>query len=436
MLNFLKRLRMNGKLSRFARDNKGSTAILFGLSIVCLVALVGLAIDVGNAYRLREKAQGAADAAALAVVISAKDYLSKQSSTDPSVLESARSIFAQQAQSYFNYNNSSKSLASSPADVALNLKSDTLSATVSFQSTMRTAFIRAVGFKSLPISVTSTAQSNLPPFVEVHLLIDTSGSMALGASEADQSMLVARTGCAFACHDGSPVNGYPDAYSFALANGIVLRYTAVNKGILALMDQIDTVDPGHRSVSVAVYSFDNALTTNSSLSTDTSSVRSNLPTAPATSSMTAGATHFDEIISQVVSKVGVSGDGSSPSNAIKLVIIATDGVEDPGRYWTSDVAARDLVAPFKMGFCDTLKSNGVNIGIIHTPYVAMTYDWGFNVTLGQPSKLGGLGTRFDDIPKGLQTCAGNRYILADNTAEITSAFTQIFRTLKAVRLSQ
>lgn len=94
-------------------------------------------------------------------------------------------------------------------------------------------------------------------------------------------------------------------------------------------------------MSTAVYDFNNNLNVDGSLTNNTSSARGNLPAAPATSSMTAGATHFNEFIGQV-------GDGSSPESPIKLLIIATDGVEDPGRYWTTDIPARQLVAPFDM----------------------------------------------------------------------------------------
>jgi Flp pilus assembly protein TadG len=53
-------------LKRFMRDNKGSVAMLFGLSLLPMMAGVGAAIDYGRASNSRQAIQAAADAAALA----------------------------------------------------------------------------------------------------------------------------------------------------------------------------------------------------------------------------------------------------------------------------------------------------------------------------------------------------------------------------------
>jgi Flp pilus assembly protein TadG len=53
-------------LKRFMRDSKGSVAMLFGLSLLPMMAGVGAAIDYGRASNSRQAIQAAADAAALA----------------------------------------------------------------------------------------------------------------------------------------------------------------------------------------------------------------------------------------------------------------------------------------------------------------------------------------------------------------------------------
>jgi Flp pilus assembly protein TadG len=55
-----------GLLRRFHRDSSGSVAMMFGLVIVPLAAVVGLAVDFGRAYAVRSQTQSALDAAALA----------------------------------------------------------------------------------------------------------------------------------------------------------------------------------------------------------------------------------------------------------------------------------------------------------------------------------------------------------------------------------
>jgi hypothetical protein len=118
-----------------------------------------------------------------------------------------------------------------------------------------------------------------------------------------------------------------------------------------------------------------------------------------------------------------------------MVIIATDGVNDPTRAWAStQPALRSEVRVFDTGFCTTFKSNGVIVAIINTPYYPMPWDWGYNATLGQPGSLGG-STRVDDIPIALRACAGNNFILAPDVSTIQSSFTKLFINASPIRLT-
>jgi hypothetical protein len=117
-----------------------------------------------------------------------------------------------------------------------------------------------------------------------------------------------------------------------------------------------------------------------------------------------------------------------------MVIIATDGVNDPTRAWTSDVSLRPQVKVFDTSFCTTFKNNGVTVAIINTPYYPMTWDWGYNATLGQPGSLGG-ATRVDDIPIALSACAGKYFTSASSVSAIQSAFTNLFVMASPIRLT-
>jgi len=423
-------------LANFGTDRGGNIPIIFAFILVVVVGVVGFAVDYGDEVMMMSRLQTAADAAAIDAVTNAKNYIASQSSQSASVMDSAKAQAESSAAKYFSANQLGAATGGGSPHVTLQFNGSRISAIVSYRMNRSSIFGGLLSPRSVALSVSSLAESGLPPYINVYLLVDTSGSMALGASANDQNFLIANNNCAFACHDGNPVHGYPDAYAYALGSGLTLRYTAVNNGILALLNEIDTIDPGHQFVSTAVYDFNNTLNVDSALTNNTSSARSNLPAAPATSGTTAGATHFNEMIGQVVSDIGHGGDGSSPANAIKLLIIATDGAEDPGRYWVSNIPARAAVAPFDMSFCGPMQFDGVLVGIIHTPYLPMTWDWGYNATLGQPSQIGGPATRADDIAPVLQACAGTRYVLADNTAAIVSGFTTIFKSMESTRLTQ
>ncbi|MEM8744474.1 MAG: TadE/TadG family type IV pilus assembly protein, partial [Pseudomonadota bacterium] len=59
--------RARNGLSRFRKDRAGAVALLFGLTVIPVIAFAGGAIDYANAYRLRVKLQNALDSATLAV---------------------------------------------------------------------------------------------------------------------------------------------------------------------------------------------------------------------------------------------------------------------------------------------------------------------------------------------------------------------------------
>jgi hypothetical protein len=117
-----------------------------------------------------------------------------------------------------------------------------------------------------------------------------------------------------------------------------------------------------------------------------------------------------------------------------MVIIATDGVNDPTRAWVSQTSLRSQVRVFDTSFCNSFKTNGVTVAIINTPYYPMTWDWGYNATLGQPGSLGG-ATRVDDIPIALSACAGSNFVQAADVATIQSSFTYLFSKASPIRLT-
>jgi Flp pilus assembly protein TadG len=416
-------------------DCAGSVVPILAIMLVVLFGTVGVAIDFARMYQTNSKLQTVADAAALGATSAALSFIAENGIQGNTAIEAAKAKAVSVAESYFKGNIGSEGAYASGPSISVALNNGQLSVTVKYAGAVDSTLGRVLDINSLALSGTATAVGALPPFVEVHILVDTSGSMAIGASQSDQQVLTAQTGCAFACHDGVPVNGYPDAYAYAVGNGLTLRYTAVQNGIATLLDEIDKIDTGSQFISTAVYSFNNTLTINSSLTADTSAVRSALPQAPAISGMTEGGTHFNEIIRQVISRIGDGGDGKSAANPVKLLIIATDGVQDPGRYWTTDVPARAQVDVFDMSFCDPLKAAGVEIGIIHTPYIEIPTDWGYVATLGQPSQNGGPGARIEDITPALKNCAASRYVEASDAATIQSAFTKIFQSLGGIYLT-
>lgn len=419
---------------RFRAGQDGSVVVVFAVSLLSIMMFIGMAVDIGAAYSTKAKLDAIADSASLAgASIARSAFLSDgvgNSSKTNVILESARetasTFFSSQLPDFGNVD------AAPSTDVEL--VNGQITSTVSYTATYRPHLLSLLGYSEMALTGESVAAAAIVPYMEVTLLIDTSGSMAIGADEHEQILLKNQIGCAFACHDNVAVKGYADAYVYAKAKGITLRYDAVNKGIGNLIDEFDALDPGASAIKASIRSFDTKFAIKQAMTPSRSKLRWNMPTAPATSGETDGATKFNEGIGAVVAAIGNGGSGASPASPIKMLIIATDGVQDPGRFWVTQTQYRKDVAPFDMSFCDKLKAKGVQVGILHTPYIPMTDDWGYNATLGEPSQLGNPGTRADDVPRVLKACAGNLYFEATSSDAVTAGFVSILRSSNVPRL--
>lgn len=155
--------------------------------------------------------------------------------------------------------------------------------------------------------------------------------------------------------------------------------------------------------------FDDTLRRNQALTTDMARIRANLPSAPQTSGETVGGTRWWTYADTIPGLIGNGGDGTSQARAIKLVMMLTDGVQDPNRTWTWDLPQRDYVREFDATVCDTLRARNVRIGVVQVPYVEMPLDWGYKATLGMPSLLGRNGDRHADATYALRRCGGDLY---------------------------
>ncbi|GJD60895.1 pilus assembly protein [Methylobacterium frigidaeris] len=421
----------------FQRDRGGAVAILAALTSLVLVALAGSAFDYARARKDEARLDAALDAAVLAgaQAVKAADAKGK---TDAQLKEAGAAAAAQMFASF-----TSNAAANAPQpqfDVTLNGRSATV--TGSYTASTKTTLMGLSGITTMPFSGSVKAGVDLSPLIDVYLLIDVSGSMALGATTADIDLLRANLNCAFACHDGAAVkNSGKDSYLWAKANGITLRLDEMNQGILDFVSSLRQQDAVSKRMRISIYSFSTTLTKVLDLTSDLSQVAGNLPKVPSASGESDGATLFNTIMPDFIKAVGTSGDGINTPK--KLVILATDGVADPGRSWTSDVPKRASVRPFDPAQCAPLKVAGgsaklpVWVGVIYTPYLAMPWDWGYNVTLGQPSQIGGSGTRRDDIPSQLTACATSKdfYMEAGGTISIGAAMSKLFNTFAQVRLT-
>ncbi len=145
-------------LRRFGRDLQGTTAMIFGLSLVPLTIGVGVVVDYTGSSNLKLQLQHAADTAALAAA-GAVDKTEAQRRT------LGETIFA------VNYK-------SSPA-VSPNVSFGADRVTVTVNASRPTTFMQLAGIASIDVAVTSVAAHSLTPNEACVLALDPSGNKSI-----------------------------------------------------------------------------------------------------------------------------------------------------------------------------------------------------------------------------------------------------------------
>lgn len=177
---------------RFARDQSGAVALIFGLMLIPMAAMIGLAVDFGRVYAVNSSTQGALDAAALAAGRVA------QVETE-SMIEKASAA----ATAYFD-----QAKPKNVVDSALQFSpnSNQTEFKVTATTWVRTPFLNALNFiigkasqsgapsgcqgsyfECVRLKTTSTATlkvgGNSESNIEVSLILDMTGSMCSGGTQ-------------------------------------------------------------------------------------------------------------------------------------------------------------------------------------------------------------------------------------------------------------
>jgi Flp pilus assembly protein TadG len=154
--------RLRDACRRFAGANDGNTVVVFALSFIPLMGLVGAAVDYSQANRLQTSMQAAADTTALAVSQSAASQNSSQVQTATDTFY--RGVFS---------NPTAENLA------VTGTYSGTGGSTVYVRATAtyKTLFMGILGFRTLPLAAVSTASFGNSR-LRVALVLDNTGSMS------------------------------------------------------------------------------------------------------------------------------------------------------------------------------------------------------------------------------------------------------------------
>jgi Flp pilus assembly protein TadG len=175
---------------RLLNDRRGFTAVVLALLALPLIGVVGIGVDYGLSIRAESLLNSAADAAALAATDAASNaVINNQTNYSQQGVAAGTQAFNAVVATIPN-------VTVQPVSITVNENppgSTTFVTVVSYTASYSTFFGRLFQTNSFPLSGGSTAQITLKAFEDFHILMDTSGSMAIGATESDMSTLASLT---------------------------------------------------------------------------------------------------------------------------------------------------------------------------------------------------------------------------------------------------
>lgn len=434
-------------MQSFIRDRRGNFGIMFALLSVPTIGAVALAVDYAAAVNTRGYIQSAADAAILAGVRQAQQA-TKQGATN----DQAKRRGVQLAGEFFRSQLEDHQIPySGQFNANVTIANTTFSGTATYSGESPLFFGKVFDTTNLPISIESAANIAGQEYNEIHIVIDNSASMGVGADNASIARMDGAINCAFACHIPPGLPGYSDTHIMARDAGAQLRIDVVKNAASNLVSNLQAEGYGDL-LSVAVHTFSNSLETVQPATTDLAQVQTALSTVELSNALYAGGTGFDQAIDQLETEVGISGDGSRANARRKSVILVTDGVATniqfdlagtnvgtenpafrafnpvingaPGGWFTSQ--------GFDDRLCRDLKTrNGATVITLNVEYVIPTVGTDGDTRFSQIDAV-----LKPDIERHMQDCASSPTLArtANDPAEIRAAMTDLLQNLKAYNL--
>jgi Flp pilus assembly protein TadG len=413
---------------RLLRNKQANVAITFGLAIVPLVFAVGFGIDYTSAAYREDQLNAFSDSAALAAVTPAM-----MASTDAASITAAQNTFNAQATAMTGINYT----AGSGVTVSVADTLTTRTVTVTYTAQSKNAFANVLGTPTIAVGGTSQAVGALAPNIDFYLLLDSSPSMAIAATQAGINTMVANTptqgGCGFGCHESDPAAdnlgnpGGEDNYALARNLGVTLRIDNLRTAAQQLMTTAQSTEvTNHAKYRMAIYSFDVGVTTLGTLT-------SNLTTAAAEASnlvipemykngcLTQANCNNDEMtdydtgINTINAAMPNPGNGTNNTGDTpqEVLFFVTDGVED------EDVNGGRQQSLMSNAQCATIKQRGIRIAVLYTEYLPLPTNSWYNTYIApfQPN-----------IGPTLQACASpGLYYEVKTGGDISAALNQLFQ---------
>jgi Flp pilus assembly protein TadG len=149
----------------YAGARGGNVAMLFGLLLIPVLFGAGMAIDLSRSAQAKAVIQEAADAA---ILRAAQMHSQRPNATNEELAELARRVFNAATKKMSPITVNSFAVTYDPVKAVYNL---------TLTGSMRTSLMGAVGIKTMPLKTVTAVTLGKPPYLEVALALDNTGSM-------------------------------------------------------------------------------------------------------------------------------------------------------------------------------------------------------------------------------------------------------------------
>jgi Flp pilus assembly protein TadG len=154
---------LRSSAARFARAEDGNISLLTSMAVIPLMVFIGVGIDYSRILNAQTGLQASIDSAVLTLAQTGKSMTAQQLQTQAQTLVSASF-----------YNPSSSGLNVYVTQSGTSAMSYNIKATINFQPSM----LGLIGYTSIPVSASATAQSRSNARNRIALVLDNSGSMS------------------------------------------------------------------------------------------------------------------------------------------------------------------------------------------------------------------------------------------------------------------
>lgn len=341
--------------SRFITNARGSFAILFALSLLTILIAVGVALDIAKIQNDVMKSQILSDAAVLAGVKEVEKRIAEGDS-----LEQAFKRGKEVTQTVFDGNKAigGKGIKGSFDIDFTRPQGEGTKGNLTFSGISKTNMSSLIGVPKNKFAVNASADyaEGIVNFIELSIVVDTSASMGLPSTYADQNRLGQLKGCSFACH--SDIKRWR-------AQGITFRIDVVRNAVLQILQIFEEKGYTGERMAISVYTFGNTLHHDVSSTTDIETVKSFVRTIDL--GRDAG-TNTAHVLKQLSTQMGKAGDGSSAEKRKKYVAFFTDGLTHGSMKSGPSIGGLFITNPVA---CDPIKiENEATLFVFNVEYIA------------------------------------------------------------------